>query len=488
MTLIRCPLQEAAQISGHQPALIREGLSLSFRQIDGLVSAGARRLVKAGVRPGERVGLYLPADWQYPVLFWSLLRAGAVACPLNTRVPARALQELVHTLDCRKLISFTRGGEQHKQRWGVDIFDPESLIDMEGAGIDDGRQWQVDLARPATVLFTSGSGGRPRAVVHSYGNHYYSAKGANANIRLGSGRRWLLSLPLYHVSGLGVLFRCLLGGAAVVLPAHDEELDQSVAKHHITHLSVVAAQLRRLIVAGPPERLRTLEAVLAGGGPIPDALIDRARAMRLPLFTTYGLTELASQVTATRPESGPAERHTAGAVLKHREIRIDERGEILVRGDTLFLGYLEGDRVAPAVDADGWFHTGDLGALDGQGYLTLRGRADNMFVSGGENVYPEEIEQALADHEQIRNAVVVPVPDAEFGHRSVAFVQTANENAFNALEWRPYLESRLPRYKIPVAFYAWPAEAVNGDAKVDRAFFARRACAMHNPENAAPAG
>jgi O-succinylbenzoic acid--CoA ligase len=157
--------------------------------------------------------------------------------------------------------------------------------------------------------------------------------------------------------------------------------------------------------------------------------------------------------------------------LPWREVSISERGEILVRGETLFVGYVEGEESDRPLDADGWFHTGDLGELDEDGYLRVGGRMDNLFISGGENVQPEEVEEALCRLEGIDEAVVVPVPDEEFGARPVAFVRATGREPE---ELERELEPLLPRFKIPIAFHPWPEEARLG-MKVDRAALVERA-------------
>ncbi len=188
----------------------------------------------------------------------------------------------------------------------------------------------------------------------------------------------------------------------------------------------------------------------------------------LPIHTSYGLTEMASQVTATPPGASREELRTSGRPLPHREISISEEGEVLVRGETLFTGYVKGDIIDRPLDVDGWFHTGDLGGLDADGFLRVRGRKDNLFISGGENIQPEEIEAALCRLDGIEDAVVVPVPDMEFGFRPVAFVRTTG-GSVETEDLARALEPTLPRFKIPVAFYGWP-EGVGG-MKLDRASF-----------------
>jgi o-succinylbenzoate---CoA ligase len=303
----------------------------------------------------------------------------------------------------------------------------------------------------------------PKAAIHTFGNHYYSALGSNANIALRPGDRWLHSLPLYHVGGLSILFRCLLAGATIALPQPGNPLSEAIASFGATHVSLVSTQLSRLLREGTD--LGGLKAVLLGGGPIPPPLVDEALARGLPVHTSYGLTEMASQVTTTPPGASLEELRTAGRVLPNREVSISEGEEILVRGATLFAGYVEAEELDRPLDEGGWFHTRDLGTLDENGYLRVRGRIDNLFVSGGENVQPEEIEEALCRLEGVREAVVVPVPDEEFGARPVAFVRmSAGEPGDLARK----VEPDLPRFKIPISFHLWPEEARRG-MKAERA-------------------
>ena len=256
----------------------------------------------------------------------------------------------------------------------------------------------------------------------------------------------------------------LLSEATVVLPEPDVPLGEAVAG--ATHVSLVSTQLLRLLREGGFEAGR-LEAILLGGGPLPTSLVDEAADLGLPVHTSYGLTEMASQVTTTPPGASRKELHTSGRPLPHREVGISGDGEILVRGETLFAGYVEGD-------ADGWFHTGDIGDLSENGYLRVLGRKDNLFVSGGENIHPEEIEEALSSLAGVEVAVVVPFPDPEFGARPVAFVRMA-DGVVESETLARALEKVLPRFKIPVVFHNWPEEAGFGEMKVDRAFFHERA-------------
>jgi o-succinylbenzoate---CoA ligase len=468
---VPCPLRSAARRSPDAPAIVGAGGSLAYGELDQHVSVAAAKVQELGFGAGDRVALYLPKDERYLVLLLALIRTGCVACLLSTRLPPRGAAPLPERTACRALISTS---EEILETPGVRTLRPEDLL-SGGTATRDGSQTSKELwlalDRPATVVFTSGSAGVPKAALHTFRNHYFSARGSNTNIALAPGDRWLHSLPLYHVGGLSIVFRCLLAEATVVLPEPDVPLGEAVAS--ATHVSLVSTQLLRLLREGGLEA-GGLEAIILGGGPLPTSLVDEAADLGLPVHTSYGLTEMASQVTTTPPGATRKELHTSGRPLPHREVGISGDGEILVRGETLFAGYVEGDAVDRPLDADGWFHTGDIGDLSENGYLRVLGRKDNLFVSGGENIQPEEIEEALSSLAGVEVAVVVPIPDPEFGARPVAFVRMA-DGVVESETLARALEKVLPRFKIPVEFHDWPEEAGFGEMKVDRAFFHERA-------------
>src|SRR5215208_5937780 len=435
--LVPCPLRSAALSAPKTAALVGASGITSYEELDRMVSAAALRL--GWLEPGSRVALYLPKDERYVALVLALIRAGHIACPVSDRLPPRGVARLLGKVACSALIS---EGEELLQTAGPDILRsaPETLL---RGGEQAAEPADIPQERPVTIIFTSGSTGVPKAALHTFGNHYYSALGSNANIALLPGDRWLHSLPMYHVGGLSILFRCLLAGATVALPLPGTSLGESIASLGATHVSLVSTQLSKLLREDAD--LGGLEAVLMGGGPVPPSLVDEALARGLPLHTSYGLTEMASQVTTTPPDASLEELRTDGRVLPNREVSISERGEIMVRGETLFAGYVKGEELDRPLNQEGWFHTGDLGELGEGGYLRVGGRIDNLFISGGENVQPEEIEEALCRLEGVDEAVVVPVPDEEFGARPVAFVRTDG----GVRDLSRELESVLPRFKIP---------------------------------------
>jgi O-succinylbenzoic acid--CoA ligase len=453
------PLRSVAEQYADQPAFVSGEFTLTWREVADAVSKVVVYLRSEGCQAGDRVALTGQNSLWHLLTILGIIESGSVACPISNRLPAEEQRKLISRLGARLVDPSTN-------EWpAIEAIAPSPLR----------SHWPKDS--PATIVPTSGSTGQAKLAVLSAGNHYYNALGSDANIPFHSGGRWLLSLPLYHVGGLALLFRSMLHGGALVLARPDQPMIDTIGEHHVTHLSLVSTQLRKLLES-QSELVRIaprLSAVLLGGSPIPAALIDRALETGLPIHTSYGLTEMGSQVCTTAPADPAAKLFTSGQLLPHRELRLAADGEIFVRGDTRFLGYLSDNAFATPFDRGGWFATGDIGEIDHDGYLTIRGRKDNMFVSGGENIHPEEIDAALCRLPEVREAVTVAIPDDEFGYRPVAFVRLADQAPFDDTRFVGFLERFLPRFKIPDEFFPWPDDAPVDAMKPDRPWFTRRA-------------
>ena len=473
MDRIACPLRSAARHFGDTPALIGADGMISYARLDRLVDALVHRLRNVGVIRGERVAAVCLMGWEYPVLLWALFRLKSVVCPISPRFPLDTVSAILRQIHCRTFIDTVR----HSDQISVPGLRRVSLQRLfENLHQEKGRpEEETDFLASkgaGTIVLTSGSFGLPKMVLHSLSSHYYSAVGSNRNIAVTPESRWLLSLPVYHVGGLGIIFRTVLGGGAVIIPPPDKHLGNVLEAFPVTHLSLVATQLHRLLKGNLPNiRARQrLAAVLVGGGPTGEDLIGEAYDRGFPIRTTYGLTEMASQVTTTGPNENRPALSTSGKVLDYRQVKIDD-GEILVKGATLFRGYVADDGLVLPVDESGWFRTGDLGKMDAEGYLSLLGRKDNMFISGGENIYAEEVEASIERLSSVVQAVVVPVKNVEFGFRPVAFVRFRDGQTVAHDELMRHLEKELPGFKIPDAFFDWP-EAADGGLKPDRQFLA----------------
>jgi o-succinylbenzoate---CoA ligase len=445
-----CLIKQCAEHCPAAPALLSPAGTLDYAALDVAVAQAAGYLCERF--PGEgRVLMVGPATPDLIVLLHACFRAGITACPVSHHFPPALLGELLNRLQPRALYA------------SAPLQVETQLPRLEAAAwrsAPPSDRFQIARESEATIVLSSGSTGTPKAVVHAYHHHLNSAVGANENLPVQPGDRWLLSLPLYHVAGIAVLFRCAAAGAAVAIPAPGMPLEQAILETGATHVSVVATQLQRLLAAETGlTALRQLKGVLLGGGPAPEALLRAAHALGLPLVNSYGMTETASQVTATAPGAPSDELSTAGRPLRGSRVTLSPQGEILVAGETLFAGYLEDGTLRRPLDAEGFFATGDRGAWTPEGRLRVLGRQDNLFISGGENIYPEEIEQALCAVEGVCQALVVAVADPEFGQRPVAFVQLRPEQHLEPRMVQNALRPHLPAYKIPRHVFPWPEDA-----------------------------
>lgn len=470
---MQCLVAQAADRFADSPAISDRLQTISYREFNSRVAQVACRLKEIGVVPDSRVGIVLVNSLDQLILIMALIRMRAVVCPISTRLPKVAVETYLQKVNAALLIT-------DNQSLCFTSFRSVDICDLTATSTKClGGEEALSLNQQAVIIFTSGSTGESKAVLLTLGNLYYSALGSNQNIPFGPGDRWLLSLPLYHVGGLGILFRALLGGGTVVVNEVGSDLSESIVRHDITHLSLVSTQLHRLLSSAErPDRLRKrLKAVLLGGSGIPPELIRQSVKHGVPIHTSYGLTEMASQVTTT-PASSPLEKLlTSGRLLPHRELRVGISGEIEVRGEARFAGYVNGQVVMMPFDTEGWYATGDIGSLDSDGYLTVNGRLDTMFISGGENIYPEEIERALYLIDGVSEAVVVSVPHREYGLRPCAFIRIEREPDPDRI--RDSLREFLPSFKIPDRIFAWPSGAVSAGFKPDRNSFrllAERLC------------
>ncbi|MBW1895471.1 MAG: AMP-binding protein, partial [Deltaproteobacteria bacterium] len=339
MNKIQCPVNAGAQHFNNLPALIAGDMTISYGDYEQFVATTAVNLQEAGIAGGERVAIISGNRWDYPILLFALWRAGAVACPISPRFPGEAIRGLLKKIDCGVIVDpkdKVSNGKAGIRKIGMDLIQRVKTSDLAKAPAP--VTW--DLDNDATIIFTSGSSAQPKAVLHTLSNHYFSALGSNKNIPVEAADRWLLSLPLFHVGGIGILFRMALGGGAVVISAEKEPPAESMTRYEITHLSLVSTQLHRLLNDPPSAEVRKhLKALLAGGSAVSSSMVSKAHEAGLPVYTTYGLTEMASQVTTTGPREALERVPNSGRVLDYRQLKIDD-GEILVRGGTLFKGYV----------------------------------------------------------------------------------------------------------------------------------------------------
>ncbi len=433
--------------------------AVTYAELLAGAGAGASELAARGVEPGQRVAIALPPGLAFAQALHACLLLGAVAVPVDLRLTAAE----------RAMIVAGAATRIEEPLAGVEAGRPHPGGEDRYAGA------RHDLASTAVVIHTSGTTSAPKPIELTYGNLLWSALGSAVALGLDPRERWLCALPLSHVGGLSILLRSTIyATTAVVHERFDTDaVLEALMQQQITLVSLVATTLARLLDAMParPERPPMLRCALTGGGPVPAALVARAREAGVPVSLTYGLTESCSQVTTSpvaRLDEPSGERLNAGPPLFCARVRIvnastdtpdipdtqealpsGQEGEILVAGPTVAPGSLA---------ADGWLHTGDLGALDSEGRLSVTGRKADTIVSGGENVAPAEVEAVIEAHPDVLEAAVVPRPDERWGEAVTAIVVTRPGAELDGEALRVHCARALAAHKVPkrVSFAAEP--------------------------------
>ena len=478
-----CPVHQAAMTNPAGIAYRFDDRTITFLRFEESVDTAARRLLSLAVSRGDRVAVLSENSIAVATLVFALPRIGASLVPLNLRLRAEDWQyqcrqanvalilcdqahcHQVNQLDIRVLVIDNSEGETSLEK--INLSEPQAAT-------------QLDSQQETTLIFTSGSGGKPKGVILSYANHYFNALGSNENIRLQAGDCWLLSLPLYHVGGLSILYRSMLAGTTVYITAGftADETNRLIDRGAVTHLSLVPTQLHRLLESRRTEAIPlTLKVILLGGAPAPQGLIEKIKKLSLPVLMTYGMTETASQVTTMSLDDSPKRLTTVGRSLKYRQVHIIDKsnrelptnsiGEIAVSGEVLGLSYLDGQLTSD--NESDWFRTGDLGYLDDDGYLVVKGRIDDMFISGGENVHPAEIISVAEAYPSVNAAAVIAITNQTWGQRPLLFIETAKPEQFDKKALLDFLQRRLARLKVPddiIALTELPRTAIG---KIDRA-------------------
>ncbi len=440
-------LSRAARARPEHTALLTPRGDWSYTRLHDAARFGAAELLARGAGASSRVAIALPAGLDFAQALHACLLLGAVAVPIDLRLSP---------------------GERARIAAGADVLVEEPLGDgaaPAGVAINDAHE----LDATAVVIHTSGTTSAPRPVELTYGNFLWSALGSAVALELDPRERWLCALPLSHVGGLSILLRSAIYATSAIVHERFEEdrVLHALRAQRVTLVSLVATTLTRLLDAGlqKPESLRC---ALTGGGPVPSALLARARAAGVPVSLTYGLTESCSQATTMpvaevaelaaggpsaerggradrgeRDESGERDDEpapNAGPPLFCTRVRTAPDGEILLAGPT----------VAPAAaGADGWLHTGDLGELDRRGRLRVTGRKADTIVSGGENVAPAEVEAVLEAHPQVLEAAVLGRSDPRWGEAVTAIVVARAGAALAPEELRAHCAQALAPYKVP---------------------------------------
>jgi O-succinylbenzoic acid--CoA ligase len=450
--------------------LITPDQTWSWRELDALASETAGRLAALGVGAGDRVALLLPNGADFVLLVHAAMRLGATLVPLNMRLtPAELAWQLA---DAQPRLLIHAGRYDTTARAAAADLPGVQRVTTNLHGADDTaclwltrmaglpRRDRLDLDAILAIIYTSGTTGRPKGAQLTAGNFWWSAVGSALNLGTRPDDRWLAVLPLFHVGGLSILLRSVIYGVPALIHERfdPDAVNAAIDEEGVSHVSVVSAMLGRMLDArGDRPYPPTLRCLLLGGGPVPLPLLERCAAIGAPVVQTYGLTETTSQAVTLAPADALTKLGSAGQPLLPTELRIEqdgapvqagEAGEIVVRGPTVTPGYWRRPEATAAI-RDGWLHTGDLGYLDADGYLYVLDRRDDLIISGGENVYPAEVEAVLLAYPGVAEAGVIGVPDPQWGQVAVAVVVPQPGATLDPADLSAFCAARLARYKVP---------------------------------------
>lgn len=466
--------------------ILPDGSSIIYADLQRLCITQAAILATNGVGQGTHVAVLMENSLRYVVLVHAMMRLGAILIPLNTRLTG---EELRYQLETSRT-NFLCFDEIHQEIADTLQSSGRKLIDCTGElGFGaEGQSYpsnEINLNAVCAIVFTSGTTGKSKGVQLTYGNFLYSAMASGYRLGVLPDDRWLICLPMFHVGGLSILYRSCLYNTAVVLYQGTFDPLRIVIQNNrdrVTMLSVVPTQLYRLLQVDD-SNLVNLRLILLGGAAANSELLKQSHEKKLNIAATYGLTEATSQVATALPDKTYVKQGSVGRPLpfmsicvldgEGQELPAGEIGEISVSGPTIMRGYLGQPDLAP----DTIFHTGDIGYLDSDGDLYILQRRSDLIISGGENIYPAEVENALREHSDVADAVVIGLPDAEWGQRVAAAIILQKGSTLTTKELSRVLAEKLARYKTPRNILFVEAFPLTASGKVDR----RAVAALFSP-------
>ncbi|NMD72126.1 o-succinylbenzoate--CoA ligase [Bacillus sp. DNRA2] len=459
-------LKKRAFLTPERPALIFENETLTFQDTYNRAIDMSKKLAAISIKHGDFVGVLLRNHYDTVIIFYALQMLGATAVILNNRLTGEELAWQLEDSKCTSLISEDQFSTTldllNAKQPSYQIWTKQQLLSLEQPNIETDLREEFILDEVCSIMYTSGTTGFPKGVIQTYGNHWWSAIGSVLNLGLTDKDIWLCNMPLFHISGYSILIRSVVYGMPILL--HDgfneRKVIDDIRTYQVTIMSVVAASLSRIVKELGSERLsEQFRCMLLGGGPASLSLLDSCKNSGIPVFQTYGMTETASQIVTLSPVDSIRKLGSAGKPLFPAQLKIvnrdglelsaNEEGEIVVKGPNVTPGYLYRETETAEKICDSWLHTGDIGYVDEEGFLYVLDRRADLIISGGENIYPAEIEGVLLSHEAIAEAGVVGVDDEKWGQVPVAFVVREAGKAVTEAELLAYCQQKIANYKIP---------------------------------------
>lgn len=475
MTIIPHWLTKQAELSPQVHAIeTPEGENVTFAELQQRSERFAKQLVKLGIQKGDHVGIFATNSVSMVVAIHAMSYIGAVGVFLNIRLTAHELlfqmkdaevtailtnEAMDNRLEAMQVIlpvySFAHVKKQQPARMGV--------------------QTELSLSDVYTIMYTSGTTGSPKGVVHTYGNHWWSAIGSALNLKLSEHDKWAASLPLFHVSGFSVCMRSVIYGMPIFLFEHfsAEATHRAIMENDVTIVSVVTVMVEQLLEElGDDVYPTSLRCMLLGGGAAPAHLLELGKKKNVPIVQSYGLTETASQFATLQASDALNKIGSSGKPLFPGQLKIEQPdadgiGEIVLKGPMVTKGYYKHDAINERAIKDGWLFTGDIGRVDDAGFLYVYERRSDLIISGGENIYPSEIEAVIRRVSGINEVSVVGLKDETWGSVPVACIVREDET-LTVDQVLAAIKPVLAPYKIPKQIYFIPSLPRNATNKIMR--------------------
>lgn len=418
------------------------------------------------LNPGSRVGLLATNTLMSYKLALAIMCSGRTIVWLNWRLAGEELERQIKDSGLQLCLvenSLWRSGMTNPFKsysaFLITSADPGELIPVFKSN------WV------ASIMYTSGTTGKPKGVLQTFGNHFYSAVSSALNLGLSSADKWLCVAPIFHISGFSIIMRGLIYGMTVRLVEkfRAEEIERILANETVTIMSVVPFMLKKLIQQQNKTNTRynsAFRCMLLGGGTIDRETLKTCLQRSIPVVQCYGMTETCSQIIALRSADALLKLGSVGQPLFSTQLKLSKDGEILLKTPALTPGYLNLPDKLPSKMIDGWYRTGDIGHLDKEGYLYIDGRADEMLISGGENIFPQEVEQVYQRYPQINEVAVVGQTDPVWGQVPVAFV--VSDRRLSTTKLMNYGYEHLARYKVPQHYIFVSELPKNASGKIRR--------------------
>jgi long-chain acyl-CoA synthetase len=471
----------------------------TYREFDAAVNRAANLLAARGVAKGDVVSLLLPNGAEYVIAYFACFKLGALAGPVNSLLKPEEIAYVVGNSEARTLLAHSEFRESVEAARGslplledVIEFDDEAVTREFGDEPDP--SWaDRELANDddAIIIYTSGTTGKPKGCLLTHGNLIANARQIASWLKLAESDRLLTVMPLFHMNAVSVttLSALYAGGSTVVAPRFSATRHwQIVSDYRVTSFGSVATMLSMLLAkypAGVPEGLQTrqLRFAMCGSAPVPAEVMRRfEETFNCPVVEGYGLSESTCRSTFNPPD----ERRRAGSCglpignemkvfdEEDREVADGVPGEIVMRGENIFKGYFKNDAATAQAFRGGWFHTGDVGHRDAEGFFYIVDRKSDMIIRGGENIYPREIDELLYAHPAVAVAATIGVPDGLYGEEVAAFVVLKEGARATEEELIAHCRARLADYKCPKTIRFVPDVPKGPTGKVLKRELARR--------------